>query len=88
MFAYLMFDYPDLLEEWLDACSQAELRRVAAIADPVLMPIVLTADDIAFRTGLLFSPEWLCRHWVPRLKRLVDAWHAVILSVSFTRTAT
>ncbi len=76
MFAYLMFDYPDLLEEWLDARNQAELRCVAAIADPELMPIVLTADDIAFRTGLLFSPEWLCRHWVPRLKRLVDAWHA------------
>jgi hypothetical protein len=76
MFAYLMFDYPDLLEEWLDARNQAELRRVAAIADPEFVPIVLVADDIAFRTGPLFSPDWLQRYWVPRLKRLIDAWHA------------
>jgi hypothetical protein len=75
MFAYFMFDYPDLLEEWLDARNQAELRRVAAIANPDLMPIVLVADDIAFRTGPLFSPDWLRRYWIPCLKRLIDAWH-------------
>jgi hypothetical protein len=74
-FSYLLADEPALIEEWLEARLQAELRRVAAIADPVWIPIALTYDDIAHKTGPLFSPAWLRRAWVPGLKRLVDAWH-------------
>ena len=75
-FTTLMFEYPALLEEWLDARHQAELRRVAAIADPQRLPIVLTYDDIAYKTSTLFSPAWLRQHWLPKLTRLVEAWHA------------
>ncbi|HEY62965.1 MAG TPA: hypothetical protein G4O02_00175 [Caldilineae bacterium] len=74
-FVYFMTDYPDLMEEWLEARHQAELRRVACIADPELIPIALTYDDIAYKTAPIFSPEWLRRYWVPRLRRLVSAWH-------------
>ena len=74
-FSYLMMDEPDLVEEWLEARNQAELRRVAAIADPELVPVVLPYDDIAYKNATLFSPAWLREHWMPRLKRLVDAWH-------------
>ncbi|MGC9348745.1 MAG: uroporphyrinogen decarboxylase family protein [Anaerolineae bacterium] len=76
LFAYLTADEPDLVEAWLEARLRAELRRVAAIADPRLIPIALTYDDIAYKSGLLFSPRWLRRLWVPRLERLVAAWHA------------
>ena len=75
-FAYLMADDPDLIEAWLDARHRAELRRVAAIADPKRIPIALTYDDLAYKTGLLLSPNWLREHWLPRLRALVDAWHA------------
>jgi hypothetical protein len=75
-FSYLIADYPDLVEEWLDARNRAQLRRVAAIADPQLIPIVLTYDDIAYKTSTIFSPKWLRRYWCPRLKKLNDAWHA------------
>ncbi len=74
-FAYLMVDQPALVEAWLDARNHAELRRVAAIANPRLLPVVLTYDDIAYKNGTLFSPAWLREYWVPRLARLVDAWH-------------
>ena len=74
-FIYLLTDDPDLVEEWLDSRSRAELRRVRAIANPDLIPIALTYDDIAYKAGLLFSPTWLRRYWVPRLKKLVEAWH-------------
>ncbi len=74
-FAYLMADHAELLEEWLEESLLAELRRVAAIADPELIPIVLTADDIAYKNGPIFSPVWLRRCFFPRLKRLNDAWH-------------
>ncbi|MCP4165876.1 MAG: hypothetical protein GY759_08275 [Chloroflexi bacterium] len=75
-FAYLMADEPALIASWLDARTQAELRRVAAIADPEILPIALTYDDIAFKTNLLFSPSWLRQYWLPGLTQLIDAWHA------------
>ncbi len=69
-FSFLTADYPDLVEEWLDARNRAQLRRVAAIADPRLIPTVLT-----YETATIFSPRWLRRYWIPRLKKLNDAWH-------------
>ena len=74
-FTALMFDFPDVLEEWLEARHQAELRRVASIASAERIPIALTYDDIAYKNATLVSPKWLRAHWLPRLKRLVNAWH-------------
>jgi hypothetical protein len=76
LFAELMVEHPGLLEEWLEALTAAELHRVAAMADPEHIPIALTYSDIAHKTGTMFSPDWLRRYWVPRLKRVNDAWHA------------
>ena len=76
MFSYLLSDYPDLVEEWLDARHRAELRRVAAIADPDLIPVALTYDDLAYKPGPIFAPAWLRAHCMPRLAQLGDAWHA------------
>lgn len=75
LFIELMFEQPDLLEEWIEALIAAELRRVAVIADPWHIPIALTYSDIAHKTGTLFSPDWLGQYWLPRLRRLNDAWH-------------
>ena len=75
-FTWLLTDYPDLVDEWLEARNQAELRRVTAIANPAIIPLALTYDDIAYKTAPLFSPPWLRRYFIPRLKKLVDAWHS------------
>ncbi len=74
-FSMLMMLHPELTEEWLDAHNRREIRRVGAIADPEILPIVLTYDDIAHKTGLLFSPDWLRQQWTGCLKKLVNAWH-------------
>jgi hypothetical protein len=75
LFSYLMVEDPDLVEEWAEALCENELRRVACIADPELIPLALTADDIAYKNTTLFSPAWLRRVFMPRLRRLNDAWH-------------
>ncbi len=75
LFVYLCADELGLIEEWLDARNRAELRRVAAIADPRRIPIALTYDDIAYKNAPLFSPAWLRRLWAPRLAKLNAAWH-------------
>ncbi len=73
-FLRLMDHQETLLEEWLEARNLSELSRIAAIANPRLIPIVVIYDDIAADTGVRFTPEWLREFWMPRLKRLVDAW--------------
>ena len=75
LFTTLMVERPDLLEEWLEASCLAEIRQAAALRHPHYLPIVMTCDDLAHKTGTIFSPEWLREMWVPRLARLVDAWH-------------
>lgn len=75
LFVEMTLEAPDLLEEWLDACHRCELRRVACVADPELIPIALTYDDIAHKTGPMFSPAWLRKMWAHRLRDLVEAWH-------------
>lgn len=75
LFSMLMMMYPDLTFEWLDAGNRNQLRKVAAVADPEILPIVLTYDDIAYKGGMIISPDWLRQGWTEGLKKLVSAWH-------------
>ncbi|SHF23540.1 Uroporphyrinogen-III decarboxylase [Caldanaerobius fijiensis DSM 17918] len=75
LFSYLMADEPDLVSEWLEALNQAEIRRAKAIADPELVPIVLTYTDLAYKSGPIFPPAFLKKEFFPRLKRLNDTYH-------------
>ena len=75
LFVELMMVHPDFVDEWLEALAQAELRRVAVIADPEYIPIALTYTDVAHKTATIFSPDWLRRHWLPHIERLNAAWH-------------
>lgn len=70
LFSYFMVEYPELLSDWLEALNQAEIKRAKAIADPELVPVMLTYSDIAFKTGPIFSPEFMRKEFFPRLKRL------------------
>jgi hypothetical protein len=73
-YTMLMCFEPQLLDEWIEETNQWELRRVRAIADPQLIPVALTHDDLASKNGPLFSPDWIREHEIPRLKRLVETW--------------
>lgn len=73
-FIRLMEGHPALVEEWLEARNRAEIARANGIADPQLAPVVMLYDDISAGAGIPFSSDWLREHWLPHLKRLVDAW--------------
>lgn len=70
LFSYFMVEEPELMSDWLEALNQAEIRRAKAIADPELVPVMLTYTDLAYKTGPMFSPEFLRKEFFPRLKRL------------------
>jgi len=76
LFVFLYDEDPQLVSNWLQALNDYEVFRINSIADPKLMPIAMVADDIAYNTGLLFSPKFLAKEWFPRAKRLIDLWHS------------
>ena len=75
IFTFFELGYPRLLEEYLGLALENEIRRVHAVADPVLSPVILIPEDFAAKHGPLFSPEFLGRYHYPHLRRLAAAWH-------------
>jgi hypothetical protein len=82
-FSYLYYDDPQVVGEHLDAFTEAELRRLEAIADPELSPVVLIAEDFASKGGPIFSPALLRKELFPRVRRLTEAWHRHGLKVLY-----
>jgi hypothetical protein len=82
-FSYLYCDDPQVVGEHLDAYTEAELRRLEAIADPELSPVVLIAEDFASKGGPIFSPALLRKELFPRVRRLTEAWHRHGLKVLY-----
>jgi hypothetical protein len=83
LFSYLYAEDPEVLSEFLEAYVTREIRRVHAIADPTLSPVILIADDFATKQGPLFSPTFLRREHFSRLRRLTQAWHCHGLKVLY-----
>jgi hypothetical protein len=74
-FSYLCADEPGLVSEYLELYTEREVALIHAVADATLSPWALTFGDIAAKLKLLHSPAWLRREFIPRLKRLNDAYH-------------
>lgn len=83
LFCYLHAEEPEIVSEFIEVYTANEIRRVHAIADPSLSPVILIADDFATKQGPIFSPEFLRREHFPRLKRLTQAWHSHGLKVLY-----
>ncbi len=75
MFSYVLADNPGLIAEAMEAVTRYNLAVCHSAADPGLSPVVLTYGDIACKERLIYSPDFLRREFLPRLKRLNDAWH-------------
>jgi len=83
LFCYLYAEDPQVISEFLETYVTLEVRRVQAIADPSLSPVILIADDFATKHGPIFSPTFLRREHFPRLRRLTQAWHEQGLKVLY-----
>jgi hypothetical protein len=76
LFSYFYAEFPELLDEYLQLHWELGVRRIHAIADRALSPVILIAEDFSTKQGPIFSPEFLARHLYPGLRRYADAWHA------------
>jgi uroporphyrinogen decarboxylase len=75
LFTYVYADAPDLVSEGLEALTEHNVAVCHAVADRRLSPVVLTYGDIACKDRLLHSPAFLRKEFMPRIKRINDAWH-------------
>lgn len=83
LFAYVWADYPEEVAAYVQAKAEAQERRIQAIADPQLSPVVMLADDFAAKHGLLFSLSFLQQYLFPFVAQLAQAWHAQGLYVLY-----
>ena len=82
-FSYFMLDEPQLLSEYLEVFFQQNLNKIYHLPKDFHPEAVFVPEDIAFKTGTIFSPNFLKREFLPRLKRIVEAYHQRGMKVVF-----
>lgn len=75
-FSYYLCDAEDVIDEQLESNTVFACRWVKGLPDDDPFEAVFIGEDIAFKTGPMFSPRWLAEHYFPRLKRVINALHA------------
>lgn len=83
LFTFFQADYPEVFKEYLEVSVARERRRIHAVADQKLSPVVLIPEDFATKQGPLFSPEFLHAYHYPHVRQLADAWHEHAIHVIY-----
>ena len=83
LYSFFSLEHPDLLAQFMELSTSCEVRRIQAVADPALSPLILIPEDFSTKQGPIFSPGFLGRFHYPFVRRLVDAWHAAGVAVLY-----
>lgn len=83
IFSYFCLDSEPLLQEYMDVSLENEIRRVEAVADVELSPVILIPEDFATKQGPIFNPTFLEKFHYPYLQKLTATWHAKGLKVIY-----
>ena len=71
-FSYCLADDFEAAMSFFDYHNQVSLARAKAFAKHNLTPIAFIYDDIAYKGSLLFSPDFMRKEWLPRLKKIIE----------------
>jgi hypothetical protein len=83
IYTFFSLAYPELLRDYMEVSIENELKRVHAVADIELSPLILIPEDFATKAGPIFGPGFLERYHYPYVKRLTAAWHEYGLKVIY-----
>jgi hypothetical protein len=83
LYVYFCEDHPGDLDDFMAVSAAHEIRRVQAIADRDLSPVILIPEDFATKQGPIFPPAFLQRYHYPFVKALTEAWHEHGISVIY-----
>ena len=82
-FVYLLADHPGLIEQLLEMNAVETILWAEHLPADSGLDAVFLADDLAYKTGPLFNPRWLERVYIPRLARILEAFHRRGIKVVF-----
>jgi hypothetical protein len=74
-FVYYQADYPELIDHLFEVNVAETVAWAEHLPRDLELDAVFLADDIAFNSGPLFSPQWFERAYIPRVSRIVAAFH-------------
>ena len=75
IFTFFQLEYPEVLKQHMETATANEIRRVHAVADPALSPVILVPEDFATVHGPIFGPDFLSVFHYPYIGRVTEAWH-------------
>lgn len=75
-FSYYLADVEDIIVAQLEAKTEHACQWAEGLPADDPFEAVFIGEDIAFKSGPMFSPPWLRAHYFPRLKKIVAALHA------------
>lgn len=82
-FAYAIYDAPEEVDALLELEGENAYRFAKVAAEENLCPLHFIGDDIAYKNGLLFSPAFLRRTFIPMLRRCIEPLHEAGIKVIF-----
>jgi hypothetical protein len=82
-FSYYLADCPDIIEALMERNANAAIEWVEHLPADHGLEAVFVGDDIAFKTGPMFSPAWFRKNYFPRFARVVAAYHKRGIKVLF-----
>ena len=82
-FSYCLADCPEVIDMLLERNTVRSVQWIEHLPDDHGIEAVFSGDDIAFKGGPLLSPKWFATHYMPRMKRVVDAYHRRGILVNF-----
>ena len=83
IFTFFYSDFPEVMDEYMTVSVANEIRRIHAVADRDLSPVILIPEDFATKQGPIFPPDFLDRHHHQPIRKLVDAWHEHGIKILF-----
>ena len=75
IFTLFYLYFPEVMHEFMELSTEMEIRRVHAVADTDLSPVILIPEDFSHKGGPIFDPDMLESFHYPYLKKLTEAWH-------------
>ena len=82
-FVYLLYDNPGIIGDFLAMLCRKTLDRLSHLPSDFRPFAVFIGEDIAYKNGLLFPPQFLREHFFRYLSKIVDAYHALDAKVLF-----
>ena len=82
-FSYYFVDCPDIIHQQLEVYTARTVDWIGHYPDDHGIEVVMAGDDICYNSGPFFSPAWFDEHYLPRLARIMDAYHDKGITVMF-----